>query len=72
MFDSQAVAKAVDAGALAFGLEAGGSRKGPAVRRLIGKTVSIDAIRTIEKEALRHRLLQMILRNEQMRRRMPR
>lgn len=72
MLDSQAVAKAAGAGTLAFGLKTSGGRIGPAVRRLTDGTVSNDAVRAMEREALRHRLLQMILRNEQMRRRMPR
>jgi len=72
MFDSQAVSEAVDAGPLAFGLASRGGRKCPAVRRLTAGTVSNDPARAIEREALRHRLLQMILRNEQMRRLRPR
>jgi len=72
MLDSQAVAKAAGAGTLASGLETSGGRIGPAVRRLTDGAVSNDAVRANEREAVRHRLLQMILRNEQLRRWRPR
>lgn len=72
MLDSQAVAKAAGAGALAFGLEAGSGRNRPLFRRRTDGPVSNRGARASEREALRRRLLKMILRNEQMRRLKPR
>lgn len=72
MFDSEAAADAIGSGALAFGVETGLGRIGPAVRRLADRTASNDAVRAIKREALRHRLLEMILRNERRRKLKPR
>ena len=71
MIGSQAVAKVAGAGATAFGPKTSDGRAN-GFRRLRDAAVSNDAAREMERKALRHRLLQMILRNEEMRRRRPR
>jgi hypothetical protein len=68
MFHSEAVA----AGGLTFRLDAGMDRIGPAAPSLTQGTVSGNAIRAQQKEALRRRLVEVILRNEQLRKLKPR
>jgi hypothetical protein len=72
MLDSKPVADAIGSSALAFGVETRPGRIGPASRPLAEGRASDDPLLAIQRQALRHRLLEMILRNEQRRKLKPR
>lgn len=72
MFDSNAIADAIGSGALAMGVETGSRRIDPAVRLRTDGPASHDLLLAVERQALRHRLLELILRNEQRRKLKPR
>ena len=72
MFQSETMAEAVGAGAVAFRLDDGVGRIGPAARRPAGPTGAEAPGGPHDREALRRRLLEMILRKEQLRRVRPR
>ena len=68
----EAVAEPSSTDAMASPPEINARRTGPAGRRLAEEHASQDPVRQSEKEVLRRRLLEMILRNEQLRRARPR
>lgn len=67
MFHSETVAERVGAGALAFRLDDGVGRIGPPARRLARPAGAEAAGSPQDREALRRRLLEMILRKEHLR-----
>ena len=68
MFHSEMVATS----GLTFRLDAGVNRIGPAARRPARPADAEDPLRADQRQDLRRRLLEMILRNEQRRRARPR
>jgi len=68
MFHSETMTQAVGAGALAFRLDDGVGRIGRAARRPAGPTGAEATGGPHDRQALRRRLLEMILRKEQLRR----
>ena len=72
MMHFEAVADAVDTGNLNPARETGVGRIDPAARRVTRGMVSVEAVREQKRVALRRRLLEIILRNEELRNRKPR
>ena len=68
MFHSEAVANGAGTGALTLGLRTGLRRIDPAAYRPALRADAEDPLHAHLRHDLRHRLLEMILRNEQRRR----
>ena len=72
MMHFEAVADAVGTGNLKPERETGVGRLGSAACRVTHGTISVEAVRAQKREALRRRLLEIILRNEELRNQKPR